>query len=692
MFKPGTILNQRYKILRQVGRGGFSLIFEVRDIRQFNLENYFGLRKSKSIRILKVFSYLGYQVNEAESCFRREIEILKLLNHPQIVQYKDNFEIIINNQNVPCLVLEKINGKTLSEWINDHGSISEFLAINWLSQCIKILDYLHCRKYIMHLDLKPENILITSSGKLVILDFGTARIFTTTLISKLVDLEGEQFNRIGTPFYSPVEQTKGKPIPQSDYYSLGKVIIQALINKYHDQIQEDEEGFLLWHQYASEVTEEFKSVLDWMISYEFQARPQNPREIEYSILQLKEKLNIKDKKLLHSILELSFSFTLYSTLTSILVLILRTIGFFQVPELAIYDFMLRIRPLEESDKRILIIEITESDLIYQSNNFNSSIEEQWRGSLADQFLDKILQKLSLYNPAVVGVDIYRETSISKNLVSNLIAVCGTQDDAGVPLPPEHSIGHTGFATVPLDVDYRSRRQYITREINPICPTDRSFSYVIADSYLKTINSSALEEALQEEDFSYFLSRSLSHSSIYPRHEIYDLQTMINFRSLRSFRDISESITLADFLEEPPSAELHEMIHQKIVLIGTTAPSYKDYKLTPYGEQAGLFINAHIVSDLISFALNERPLIKVLKLRGSLIWIWSWTILSVALISTRRSVKRAISLFFLISSIHILICFCAILIGYLVPLFPVFISISFSAIISIYLIRHKKTEG
>ncbi len=146
-----------YEIVSELGRGAFSAVYEARDDRD-------GRRV-----VLKCpdAALLGDQATFER--FRREVEIGRLLDHPNIQHAIDTGE----TRSVPYLVLEYVDGRSFREYLGRGRKLAPDVAVGFAKQIASALDYAHAHR-IYHRDLKPENILITPDGQLKIIDFGIA--------------------------------------------------------------------------------------------------------------------------------------------------------------------------------------------------------------------------------------------------------------------------------------------------------------------------------------------------------------------------------------------------------------------------------------------------------------------------------------------------------------------------------------
>jgi CHASE2 domain-containing sensor protein len=320
----------------------------------------------------------------------------------------------------------------------------------------------------------------------------------------------------------------------------------------------------------------------------------------------------------------------FSILATVFILGIRQIGILQKAELQAYDQMVRLRPDEGKDNRFLVVEITENDFKYQDR---MGMQRKW--SLSDTAFAQLLKKLRPLKPKVIGLDIYHEEEIPEqsdiakeiNQTDNFIAICKQQDLEAKDTPgirPPNGIpeDRIGFSDVITDSDKILRRHlwYSTPNSNSPCRTEIAFSlylalhYLAADgivpepnhenSYLKVGNT--ILKPLPQNAGGY---RNLSES----------YQILLNYRS----RNIADSVTLEQVLTDQFD---HNLVKDRIVIIGVTAPSLKDYLDTPYGvSKAGVFLQAQMTSQIISAVLDKRPLIWVLPGWGDAILIGVWSV-------------------------------------------------------------------
>lgn len=254
----------RYRVTCKLGSGGFGKTYEVTD-------------SDGTIKVLKVLIN-----NDAKyvELFHREAQILSLLRHQGIpkAQADAYFLFYPNNNQHPlhCLVMEKIEGLNLQQYIQKRGTpIDEKSAIRWLTQLVTILDAVHSQNF-FHRDIKPSNIMLKVDGQLVLIDFGTAREITETFVMKQAS---GQVTGIISAGYTPSEQFNGQAVPQSDFFALGRTFIFLLTGKDPNQFYNFQTDELSWREAVPHLSPQFGDFLDRLMARFPHQRPQSTREI-----------------------------------------------------------------------------------------------------------------------------------------------------------------------------------------------------------------------------------------------------------------------------------------------------------------------------------------------------------------------------------------------------------------------------
>jgi len=313
-----------------------------------------------------------------------------------------------------------------------------------------------------------------------------------------------------------------------------------------------------------------------------------------------------------------------------LVLGMREIKWLQPLELSAYDQMLRLRPPEAPDQRILLVTITEEDL-----------QRQQKSILPDETYNTLLAKLQSYQPRVIGLNVFRDLpeepghrELRSRLFSqdNIITLCRqhSQGSAEIPPPPTVPIERVGFSTVLPDEDNVIRRGLIFGSSQPgKCTTRYSFATQLAFHYLAKENLKAKMIGEQERDFQlgetvfYTLK---TDSASYKHLDDQGYQILLNYREPGNF---AQKVTLTEVLTDKLNPDL---VKDRLVIIGTTAPSVDKGFLTPYSaghleqlRMPGVLIQAQITSQIISAVLNGRPLIWYFPEWGEMLWVWGWSL-------------------------------------------------------------------
>lgn len=149
---------------------------------------------------------------EAIRLFRREVAILRTLNHPGIVRVFDEHA---SEDGRYFLVMDYVPGRNLETVITSTGALTSEITVRIGIHCCDILEYLHTfDPPIIYRDLKPSNLMLTPDGRIVFIDFGIARAFMPKDVA----------TRVVTAGYSPPEQYFGKPETRSDIYALGATL------------------------------------------------------------------------------------------------------------------------------------------------------------------------------------------------------------------------------------------------------------------------------------------------------------------------------------------------------------------------------------------------------------------------------------------------------------------------------------
>jgi beta-lactam-binding protein with PASTA domain/predicted Ser/Thr protein kinase len=217
MAEVPTLLGGRYEVGELLGRGGMAEVHRGYDTR---------LSRDVAVKLLR--SELARDATFL-SRFRREAQSAASLNHASIVAIYDHGEDHVHVEsggaevNVPYIIMEYVDGRTLRELLNERGQLEPTEAIRITEGVLDALAYSH-RQGIVHRDIKPANVMIGEDGAVKVMDFGIARAMTdasaTVTATQAV---------IGTAQYLSPEQAQGQPVDErSDLYSTGCMLFELL--------------------------------------------------------------------------------------------------------------------------------------------------------------------------------------------------------------------------------------------------------------------------------------------------------------------------------------------------------------------------------------------------------------------------------------------------------------------------------
>lgn len=355
-----------------------------------------------------------------------------------------------------------------------------------------------------------------------------------------------------------------------------------------------------------------------------------------------------------------------------LVIAVRSAGLLQWLEWRALDQGLRLRPAEPVDERILIVGINEVD-IRRAKTY----------PIPDRDIAALIQKLQTYQPAVIGLDIFRDLPVqpghaalvqafrdSKNVIATAKVLpdhSGMTVNPPPTLPPEK----VGFADALADLDGVLRRSLLGT-------ADKkgnwhfSLSLRLAETFLATQNI-PLSNGIHDKEAMRFgsveLTRFQSNFGGYVGANAGGIQVLLNFRSGRyPFRIVS--------LGDIQSGQVDpSWIHNRIVLIGITAPSIGDIvnSAAIASDNSSLIygveIQAHAISQIVNAVLNQRPLLNVWSEGGEYLWIIGWGILGISL---GRFIRAPLGIFLglAIASITLVgISYGLLLLGWWIPVVP-----------------------
>jgi diguanylate cyclase (GGDEF)-like protein/PAS domain S-box-containing protein len=375
------------------------------------------------------------------------------------------------------------------------------------------------------------------------------------------------------------------------------------------------------------------------------------------------------------------------------VIILRLIGILQSSELAALDQLFRLRPPEPVDNRIVIVEINEQDL-----------QQVGKWPIPDKTMAKLLEKINSYQPRAIGLDIYRDLPVepghrefvkAAETIPNLFGIEKLKDRSlGVAPPPVlNQRKQVSFNNVVVDADGKVRRSLLYWHIDGKAYKSLALQLALVELKAQGITPKKSEVNSQYLQLGQGVFRSFKpNDGGYVQANNKGYQVLVNFRRPPSFQTISMSDVLADRVN--PS-----WLRSRIVLIGSTAPSLQDFFYTPYsstftGEAqpiSGVELHANFISQILSTALDQRPLIKVWPESAEWLWIFLWSGIGAMLLWRMRSPRYAsISLLF-VGGVLSGSCYLAFLAGLWLPLVPPLLGLLGSAAVITTHLAHIKEE-
>jgi outer membrane protein assembly factor BamB/tRNA A-37 threonylcarbamoyl transferase component Bud32 len=266
----GSVLQNRYVIEGILGVGGMSVVYRGRDlrfkdvVRSCAIKEMYQRAPDSQTRMLKLRH------------FEREAGLLATLSHPAIPKVYDFFE----EHGRVYLVQEMIPGKDLETIQEEEGRpIEESRVANWAIQICDVLSYLHGHKPepIVFRDMKPSNILLMPGERVVLIDFGIARI---------LDPNQRKGTMIGTEGYAPPEQYRGVAEPRGDLYALGASLHHLLTGS-----DPRVETPFTFHnrpirKYNASVSPEMETIINRSLEYDMAARWSSAQELKDALFDV----------------------------------------------------------------------------------------------------------------------------------------------------------------------------------------------------------------------------------------------------------------------------------------------------------------------------------------------------------------------------------------------------------------------
>jgi diguanylate cyclase (GGDEF)-like protein/PAS domain S-box-containing protein len=376
------------------------------------------------------------------------------------------------------------------------------------------------------------------------------------------------------------------------------------------------------------------------------------------------------------------------------VIALRLTGWLQTLEWSAFDEFFKLRPLEPVDERIVIVGIGEEDL-----------QKVGKFPIPDVVLTKLLEKLQTYQPRAIGLDLYRNLPVNPGhqdlleLYRSMPDLVGIQQfpdktSSGVPAPPILADQkQVGFNNLVYDLDNKVRRGLLYWTTGQ--EAHQSFALTVALRYLKTegITPQAATNQANLQLGKAVFQPFQENDGAYIRADDGGYQILAN---LRGPANTFKMVSFMDVLEDRVPVEV---LRDRIVLIGSTAISLKDFFHTSYSNQfigaprptSGVELQANLISQILSSALDGRALIGVWAEPIEWVWILVWSYLGASICWRFQPLQKSTLLIILAGGSLTGICYGAFLLGWWLPLVPPILALTGSAIAIIAHIAHLRQE-
>ena len=270
------LIENRYRIVRPLRQPQPAHPTEIFEVEDWGM----GLEDWGSLKVLKVLKYDNNP--DLVRLFKQEARVLMWLRHPGIPRVEPDGYFTVSphksSKQLHCLIMEKIEGENLEEWLINHGTIYQDEALDWLQQITEILDMLHSQN-LLHRDLKPSNLILRPNGQLTVIDFGTIGVgdWGTT--------------KIGSLGYAAPEQMTGEAVLQSDFFALGRTFVHLLTGQSPMNFPtERKTSKIIWRNYAPQISPLLADFIDELMNHVPQRRPKHTRFILKKSKELSEKI------------------------------------------------------------------------------------------------------------------------------------------------------------------------------------------------------------------------------------------------------------------------------------------------------------------------------------------------------------------------------------------------------------------
>jgi serine/threonine protein kinase len=266
----GQIVENRYRIIRQLGQGGFGRTYLALDSHQAGLHC-----------VLKEFApqvEKEQDLKKAKELFEREASVLKKLQHPQIPRFHSSLQVKSANKDFFFLVQDFVDGENYYQLLEQGKSFSEDEVVKLLQQVLPILTYIHSLD-VVHRDISPDNLILRRTDNLpVLIDFGGVKQLPASQGFWFTQL-GANRTLLGKKGYAPEEQLRqGKAFPCSDLYSLAVTALVLLTRLEPQELYDSYQGNWRWGKEIV-ASPSLEAVLKKMLAYKPSDRYQTANEV-----------------------------------------------------------------------------------------------------------------------------------------------------------------------------------------------------------------------------------------------------------------------------------------------------------------------------------------------------------------------------------------------------------------------------
>lgn len=270
----GQVVDNRYRIIRHLGQGGFGRTYLAEDLHQPQLQC-----------VLKEFApqvEKQQDLEKAKELFEREASVLKKLQHPQIPRFHASLQVQLSNKDFFFLVQDYVEGDNYWDLLENRKTqeqtFSEEEVVKLLQQMLHILSYIHSLN-VIHRDLSPDNVILRHTDHLpVLIDFGGVKQLPASKGFWFIQLGGIR-TLLGKKGYAPEEQLRqGKAFPSSDLYSLAVTALVLLTGQEPQKLYDSYQGNWRWGE-EIKVSPQLEAVLKKMLAYKPSERYQQADDV-----------------------------------------------------------------------------------------------------------------------------------------------------------------------------------------------------------------------------------------------------------------------------------------------------------------------------------------------------------------------------------------------------------------------------